>query len=209
MPRIDGAYPSVLSEQGGSYGGNQNWFPDANFRACGCGVIACADVLLYLSGRNELTREEYLRYVGSLRRWFPLIPRRGIDGMRLALGLNACFRRRGMPLHGHWSMSGAKFWSRLERMLTDNLPAIVAVGPNFPRVWGSERLPLFQKTGEGHYTESGRTKAHFLTVTGLDSEWMEVSSWGERLYIRRSSYEDYMRRHGSLFTNLLYMKRIP
>ena len=44
-------------------------------------------------------------------------------------------------------------------------------------------------------------------MTGLDETWMRVSSWGRELYIERAAYEDYMRAHGALFTNLLYLEK--
>ena len=88
-----------------------------------------------------------------------------------------------------------------------DLPAIVAIGPGFPRVWDVEALPLYRRTEDGAYAEAERTRGHFLTVTGLDGEWMEAASWGRRLYIERRAYADYMRRHGALFTNLLFLER--
>lgn len=190
-----------------SYGGNQQWFPDENFRLCGCGVIACADTLLYLTGRTEMTRDDYLRYVDSLRKYFPLIPRRGVDGVRLAVGFNACMRKNGMGVRAGWSASGTKFWNRLSAQLEHDLPAIIAVGPNFPRVWGMERLPLYCRTADETYAEAERTKGHFLTVTGLDDKWMRASSWGRELYIERGAYGSYMRRQGAVFTNLLSMEK--
>ena len=199
-------YPAIRTGASLSCGGSQNWFPDENFRLCGCGVIACADVLLYLSGQTELTREDYFAHVAALRRCFPLIPRRGIDGVRLAVGFNLCARRLGVDARAGWSASGAKFWARLERQLQNDLPAIISIGPNFPRVWGDERLPLYRKTVDG-YAEAGRTKGHFLTVLALDDDWMEVSSWGQRLYLERRAYADYMRRQGALLTNLLFLER--
>ena len=200
-------WPRVRTGETLSCGGSQNWFPDENFRRCGCGVVACADTLLYLTGRSGLPREEYMRYVNSLRRYFPLIPRRGIDGVRLAIGFNACLRQNGVNVRAGWSASGGKFWNRLTAQLESDLPAIVAVGPNFPRVWGAEQLPLYRKAEDGRYVEAARTKGHFLTVTGLDGEWMRVSSWGRELYIERRAYHSYMRRQGALFTNLLYLER--
>lgn len=199
-------YPAIRTGASLSCGGSQNWFPDENFRRCGCGVIACADVLLYLSGQTELTREDYFAHVAALRRYFPLIPRRGIDGVRLAVGFDLCARRLGVDARAGWSASGAKFWGRLETQLENDLPAIISIGPNFPRVWGDERLPLYRKTEAG-YAEAGRTKGHFLTVIALDDEWMEVSSWGQRLYLERRAYADYMRRQGALLTNLLFLER--
>ena len=200
-------WPQVRTGDRLSCGGSQNWFPDENFRLCGCGIIACADTLLYLTGRSGLSRDEYTRYVNSLRRYFPLIPRRGIDGVRLAIGFNACMRHRGVDVRAGWSASGAKFWDRLTAQLERDLPAIIAVGPNFPRVWGTERLPLYRATADGAYAEAERTKGHFLTVTGLDDEWMRVSSWGRELYIERRAYDSYMRRQGAVFTNLLSLEK--
>ncbi len=191
-----------------SCGGSQNWFPDRNFRSCGCGVIACADTLLYLQGREVLEREEYTRYVNLLRRFFPLIPRHGIDGVRLALGMNLCLRRDKLPFRAGWGVSGGRFWDKLAGMLADDVPGIIAIGPNFPKVWGTERLTLWRAAGDG-YAEAERTKAHFLTVTGLDDERMRVSSWGRELFILRSDYERYMRQQSvALFTNLLSIRKI-
>ena len=204
---LERPWPRVRTAEELSCGGNQNWFPDENFRRCGCGVIACADTLLYLTGREELPREEYIHYVNSIRKYFPLLPRRGIDGMRLAVGFNACLRQKGVRVRAGWSASGAKFWDRLAAQLARDLPAIVAIGPNFPRVWGAERLPLYRRTEDGGYVEAERTKGHFLTAIALDDAWMEVSSWGRRFWVERRAYADYMRRQGALFTNLLYLEK--
>lgn len=198
-------YPAVRTGASLSCGGSQNWFPEEGFRRCGCGVIACADVLLYLTGREELTREEYFAHVAALRKYFPLIPRRGIDGVRLAMGFNLCAKRLGVDVRAGWSVSG--FWRRLEAQLQNDLPAVISVGPSLPNLRGGAGLALYRKTAEG-CEEAARTKAHFLTVIALDDEWMEVSSWGRRLYLERRAYGDYMRRHGALLSNLLYLKKL-
>ncbi len=208
MPELKRPYPRILSGEAASCGGSQSWFADASFRACGCGVVACADTLLYLRGAETLSREEYIDYVNRLRRYFPLIPYRGIDGVRLAIGMNACLRRYELPLHAGWCASGERFWDRLAAMLASDVPGIVSVGPNFPRLWGAEKLALHCRTEQGAYVETERAKAHFLTVTGLDGTWMRVSSWGRELYIERAAYERYMRRFSAaLLTNLLYLRR--
>ena len=209
MPELKRPYPSVRNGEAGSCGGDQNWFADANFRRCGCGVIACADTLLYLRGQTALSRAEYMDYVNSLRRYFPLIPYRGIDGVRLAMGMNVCLRRAGLPLRAGWSASGRKFWDRLAAMLADDLPAVLSVGPGFPRVWSAEALTLYRRSEDGAYVEAGRARAHFLTATGLDGERIRVSSWGRELYIGRAAYERYMRESSAaLLTNLLQLRRL-
>ncbi len=202
-------YPRVRTGTAFSCGGNQGWFPDGNFRRCGCGVVACADALLYLQGVGELTREAYFAHVAALRRDFPLIPRRGIDGLRLALGMNRCLRRAGLPYRARWCTSGARFWDRLGAMLADDLPAIIAVGPNFPRLWGREGVTLYRLAEGGGYVPAERVRAHFLTVTGLDGGWLRVSTWGTERYLRRADYDGYMRRQSAaLFTNLLLLQKI-
>lgn len=209
MPELKRPYPCIRSGEAGSCGGNQGWFADENFRRCGCGVIACADTLLYLRGQTALPREEYIDYVNSLRKYFPLIPRRGIDGVRLAMGMNAAMARAALPLRAGWSASGPRFWGRLAAMLADDLPAILSVGPNFPRVWGAEGLALYGRTEDGRYVGAGRIRAHFLTATGLDDERIRVSSWGQELYIERAAYERYMRESSTaLLTNLLQLRRL-
>lgn len=208
MPALKRRWPSVQGPGGPSCGGNQNWFPDANFRRCGCGVIACADTLLYLTGRETLSRQAYLDYVAGLRKYFPLIPGRGIDGLRLSAGMNLCLRRAGLPLRTRWCGSFRKFQPRLEELLTSDLPAVTAIGPNFPRFWGAERLPLYEKTPTG-FVEVEQVKAHFLTVTAAEGRWLTVSTWGRRLYLDRESMESYMRRVSSpLLTNVLYIQKV-
>ena len=209
MPELKRPYPCVRSGEAGSCGGNQNWFADGNFRRCGCGVIACADTLLYLRGQAMLSRKEYIDYVNSLRRYFPLIPRRGIDGVRLAAGMNVCLRRAGLPLRALWSASGRRFWDRLAAILADDLPAILSVGPSFPRIWSAEALPLYRRTEDGCYIGAGNARAHFLTATGLDGERIRVSSWGREFTIGRAAYERYMRENSTvLLTNLLQLRRL-
>lgn len=209
MPELKRPYPRIQYGETGSCGGNQGWFADGNFRRCGCGVVACADTLLYLRGRTGLPREEYIHYVNSLRKYFPLIPYRGIDGVRLAAGMNMCLRRASIPLRALWSASGRRFWDRLAAMLADDLPAILSIGPNFPRVWGAEELMLYRGAEDGGYVGAGRVKAHFLTATGLDGERIRVSSWGQELYIERAAYERYMRVSSTaLLTNLLQLRRL-
>lgn len=209
MPELKRPYPRVRNGEGSSCGGDQNWFADANFRRCGCGVVACADTLLYLRGQTRLPREEYMNYVNSLRRYFPLVPYRGIDGVRLAIGMNMCLRRAGLSLRAGWSASERRFWDRLAAMLADDLPAILSVGPGFPRVWSTEALTLYRRTEDGRYVAANRARAHFLTATGLDGERIRVSSWGRELYIERAAYERYMRENSAaLLTNLLQLRRL-
>ena len=47
-----------------------------------------------------------------------------------------------------------------------------------------------------------------MTVTGMDEDWLCVSSWGNRYYISREEYRRYVRRHSSyLFSNIVYLDK--
>ena len=93
-------------------------------------------------------------------------------------------------------------------MLSADLPVILAVGPNFPAVWMKERLRFFVKSKNGVFRPGTATKSHYVTVTGMDEDWLRISSWGSEYYISRREYEDYVHRHSNpLFSNILYIKK--
>ena len=103
------AHEYISTEQNGlhSYGGSQSAHPYATMRACGCGVIAGLDVILYLSRHSggtcpfaagedgqSVPLSVYNSFASRLRRGFlPLIPGRGINGLMLTGGLELFFLR--------------------------------------------------------------------------------------------------------------------
>ena len=212
MERIELKRPYVRVHRGAevSYGGSQMWLEKESSRTAACGLIACADVLAYLRGETEFTYSEYLAYVTGLRRRFPLIPYRGIDGLRLALGMTRCLREARPGLRARWCISGARFFERLERMLRADIPAIIAIGPNVPPFRHRQALPLYRRREDGTMIEACRARAHYVTVTGMDREWMRISSWGREYCISRRQYEAYMHTQSlSAVTNLLYIEKTP
>ena len=75
------------------------------------------------------------------------------------------------------------------------------IGGKFPK----HKLGLYQ--GEGH-REAGATRAHYVTVTGVDGEWMTVSSWGQVYDIRREEFDRYRYRHScGLYSNIVKVQR--
>ena len=52
-------YISVALSSGESFGGGQQFSKDAMIRRCGCGVIAAADALLYLSRWHSYGAVDY------------------------------------------------------------------------------------------------------------------------------------------------------
>ncbi len=200
-------YVRVWAQGQASFGASQSWLPGRHARACGCGLIACADTLLYLTDRRTLQRTEYLEYVAALRRYFSPIPHFGIDGLRLAWGINRCLARSDLPLRARWCASGTRFWQRVEEMLSRDCPAVIAIGQNFPRFWQKKELTLYRLTPRGEYVADCRVQGHYVTVTALDERYAEVSTWGRRLYVDRREFEEYVKRHSSwLFCNVLYLQ---
>lgn len=213
-------YISVVDGRLKSYGGDQGKFENVTMRRCGCGVIAAADVLLYLSRRynffrdlrlalsGAITWEEYEKLTAHLRRrYFPLIPYAGMNGVTLMAGMNMYFMRNRFPLSAEWRFFNHDLWERAAKMLAEDIPAIMAVGPNFPFFWQNNRTVLYTKDSAGNYHPSSSTKAHYVTVTGLDENWVQISSWGRLLYINRAEFDEYARKHSTGFLcSILYIK---
>ena len=195
-----------------SYGGSQMWSPNPTVRICGCGPVAVLDSILYLTDRQDraMSQEEYNRTLEEMsKRYFPLVKPFGINGLLLAAGMNRLLRRYHLPYRAFWAISGRKFWPRVEELLQQDLPVIFSVGPNFPAVWQKNRLTFYRKTGDGAYIPSSSAKSHYITATGIDEEWLRISSWGMEYDINRREYDEYIRKHStSIVSNILMLRRI-
>ena len=215
-------YPGIWQDGVCSYGGNQGWAGDRNLRRCGCGLVAALDLLWYLKqtrpdwptlpqGRipeEETTRVEYEAMLTGLQEsYLPLVPPFGMSGLVLALGMNRCFRNYGIPLKARWGCSGKKLPLRLDEMLQKDLPVILAVGPNFPFLWRKNRVTLYRQDGSDNWVAAAMIKAHFVTVTGREGDWVYLASWGRNYRFSFQEYTRYIRRHSSyLVSNLLYLQ---
>lgn len=217
-------YPAVAGAHGSSFGGDQRASGDRVMQRCGCGVVAAADLLLYLHFWHEdavlpplrsvpreqsLRQEQYDKLLARLRqRYIPLVYPFGTSGFALAAGLNRFFKRCAVPYRARWGVPSALFWETMEQMLREDVPVILSVGMNFPRVWEKERVNFYRAGGE-EPAVSHRVRAHFVVVTGLDDEWMEIATWGKLRYIRRTEYDAFRKEHsGTLLSNLLYVRKI-
>ncbi len=219
MHALKHPYPSVLREETVSYGGNQNWSARRDLRLCGCGAVAMTDLVCYLTryhgcrgpeiGQTDpIPLDVYDRLCSSLqRKYLPMIPPMGITGFHLAAGLGLYFQIHRIGLRPFWGVRSKNFWTAMADMLERDLPVIFAVGPNFPFVWQQHKLNLYRKTADGRYVAVSRVKAHYMTATGLDENWMRVSSWGREYYIHREEYTRYGKQHSlALTNNLLWLK---
>ena len=156
MLSLQHPYISIALPHGKSYGGGQQHSRDAMLRRCGCGVVAAADLLLYLTRWHSHGAVDY--FAGLLtdepvplpvydallrdlsRREFPMIPYAGINGVMLMAGMQLFFRRHGMPYTARWCIAPGRLWERIEEMLGADIPVIMSVGPNFPFIWGDKRV---------------------------------------------------------------------
>lgn len=199
-----------------SYGGNQGWFTD-NCDGCispmGCGLISCADILLYKSGRTQLTKVEYMDYVRSLNRGHLKVRRRlGVNGLSLAWGIRSQLRALGSPLRASWCFSKRKLLRRITAMIENDTPVTISVGPHL----GKKRMGVdfFVRSADGSFVlpdwRSGLVRDHYVTVTAVitrsDGTWLEISSWGERYYIDLSQYSAYQKNPRTFFSNIMYLR---
>lgn len=208
-----------------SFGGNQMISASRTMREVGCGVIAALDLLLYLDrvhlgGRCEMfssaledgsiDEKEYDELARSLsRRFFPLIPRLGINGLMLAAGLNVFFRRYHFPFRASWGIGISRMADKIADMLLRDIPVIMSIGPNFPLFWQKNELSFYTALPGGEMRHACSIKSHYVTVIGMDESLFHISSWGREYYIDRQEYFKYIHRHsGSLVSNIVYIRSV-
>lgn len=223
--RLRHSIPAVDSNGLLTYGGSQLLSDSTVIKRCGCGVVAAADLFIY-AHRNRAGCEcalfegfgrtlpiplaDYNAVLKALcRRYFPLTPPFGINGLGLVCGMNLFFRAYKYPLRAQWGVRYSDLWRSIETMVDADLPAIIAVGPNMPRFWQNNCLGLYTRLPDGGYKRIGAVKAHYMSVTAIDSEWLTVSSWGRRYCISRAEYDAYTRAYSNgLLCNIAYIKTL-
>ncbi|MBQ7896635.1 MAG: hypothetical protein IJ364_08810 [Oscillospiraceae bacterium] len=223
MFKLKNPYISVGYDDGPSFGGSQRRSGNRTIEYCGCGVVAATDLLLYITKYQGLFADSSIKslslydivpdkkYDSCLKKmalsYFPLIPRLGMNGLGLMLGMQLYFARHSMPYSCHWCISDKGIWDKVSSMLMADIPVIMSVGPNFPLIWKNGKAVLYTKNDAGEYKAASGVKAHFITITGIDDNWLEISSWGHRYYLNRRMYEEYVSMYSaSLVSNILYVK---
>ena len=218
-------YPSVDWEPGGSFGGNQTRSAKPRIRRCGCGAIAMTDLLLYVTRHrgwhasaqvqeaaacSTVPADMYDRCCRRLQRaYLPMLPFLGITGLTLAHGLNTYCVLHRLPLRFRWNMKRYNLWQTVEEGLAQDLPVVLSIGPNLPAFWKKEKLTLYRKRGEA-YCAAAAVCGHYVTVTAMDGQWLEVSSWGKQYYINREEFLRYGEAHSLFFAhNCLAVRQLP
>jgi len=228
------SYIGIPDDSGLSFGGSQMWFPadgsrrDRLLRKGGCGLIAAADLLLYVSSREGLSlkpltgkagslipssRVAYLELVRAFRRRYPVFPKIGSFNAEIPLFLNSALKKLGSHTRLRWCPlpTGRRLFRTVRASLAAGLPCILLIPPKM--------LPFTKMKGVPFYTfRDGRAipcgppvRAHFVTVTGIrcpasagEPLFYEISSWGRKYYLNSGELAEYMSRAviplaGSLF----------
>lgn len=196
------------SEQ--AYGGAQRWFKKKTAQEVGCGIIACANILAQIGeiGEGNLEKDVYMNFTEHLRKFYlPVFPIVGMNGIFMMIGMNLFFLRHKLPYTCYWGAGRKNFDGHIERMLEENIPPVLSVGPNFPNLFGKHRVTFYTKAGE-RYVPGTSTQAHYVSVTGMDEFWYRISSWGKQYYVSKKEYEEYRKKHsGHIVSNILVVKR--
>lgn len=210
MKTIKHSYLQIETQNGISHGGNQKWFFQKFLQTSACGVIGAADVLLYLDGKEQMTEAEYMKFAKLLwKKYLPVIPGFGMNGLTLMIGINRYFRKNRMPYRAYWCLNRKKMIPRMDEMLEKDIPVIIAVGPNFPKVWGKNAVKLYTKTKEGTYAAASKARAHYMIVTGRDGLWIQLVSWGKEYYMDYVEFMDYVKQYScAAFSNIICIREL-
>lgn len=189
------------------YGGNQSRFKSKRLRGYACGPVAVTNILAYerfaRKGIPRISEEQFNALFKELSFFVPVIPKFGVNGVFMALGLNIYFWTHREKRFAVWGVFSFNIFKRIQKSLDKDEPVVLGIGPNFPNFFGKKTIGIYAKNETG-YIERYRTNAHYVTVTGIDSEWLRISTWGEEAYINRNEFTQYMKKSSaSLFTNIL------
>lgn len=206
-----------------SYGGNQLWAYSAAIRRCGCGPVAALDTALYLlrahggkgrllsalPGEGPIPLAVYNELLGRLcKSHFPLIPPFGINPAVLALGMNRLFSSERIPFTAHVIPATDKTREKIQTCLQADSPALLVIGQNFPFVWQKNRLTFYRRRPDETYAAASGAKAHFVAVTGMEEDWLRISSWGIEYYVNYIEYVRYVREYSArVISGLIYCEK--
>ncbi len=195
-----------------SYGGNQLWSASAAVRRCGCGPVAALDTALYLlrshggggrllsafSGPGPIPLAAYDALLRQLcKSHFPIVPPFGTNPTVLTLGLDRLLAGEQIPFTAHVFPATGKMQERIWACLREDSPALLAIGQNFPQVWQKNRLPFYRRRLDGNYAAASGAKAHFVAITGMEEDWLRISSWGEEYYVNYKECLRYVKNHSA------------
>jgi hypothetical protein len=199
----------------------------------GCGVIALADITIYLAEQNPnmmndairriskpkglYNKNDYLEYVRLFNKHYIVhLLYNGMTGISLMNTLNRYFIVNNIGLRAKWKLllSDEKMMKQIRHLIRKNKPVILSIGPNIPNVWGKNGISFYiEKEGVLVESNNKNVHSHYVVVTGVvernDREYLVVSSWGKQYYIDYREYREYVNKYGGRITSsILYIKGI-
>lgn len=211
-------YNSGTSTYAGSFGGSQLFFRgngrklDKYRESSGCGIVAINDVLAYLKGQRVYQNvEEYKKAFDKAAKmtfWIPV--KFGLSFIQQTFGLWFQMRVYRLPYRNTWCFSRRKIFSRVRRMIENDIPAILCI----PRVHGrkakTDVLPFYNSQG----VRVNGANGHFVVVTAITQDedtknlFFEISSWGVKYYIDYNEYLTFLKHHfNGYLGNIMYIRQ--
>lgn len=212
-----------------SYGGNQKWCKSSSMQKKGCGVIAMADLAIYLAEQNPrmmtedimsiskpnglYNKNDYLEYIRKFYHKYVTIPTgNGLTGFGMMCAMNRYFMSCGLRLKASWKLmlSDESMMMHIVRQLERNIPVIISIGPNTPNIWGKTGISFYVEQ-DGSLIESRRkdVKSHYVTVTGVRTidrrQYLVISSWGREYLMDYDEYREYVLKTGGRITSSMLL----
>lgn len=258
---INSSYVPITKGSTVYYGGNQMWFTknrklsnDYLIHHYGCGTIATSDLFLYMGNKGKaysttitdgilnkadnVSYTDYMSYVRKINTYYtktkPVI---AVLGPRIAYAFNSYAKKYQIKLKAKWalSLSYYEMLEYIEEMLFYDIPVIISIGPNTPKLWGKKGISFFLREVLNEIDDNTKKdyslinpilykfnsvrnniNSHYVTVTGIyrmiksnskEIIMLRISSWGKLYYVDYNQYREYIDTIGGTFTSsLLYIK---
>ncbi len=164
-------YVPVMKASKIFYGGSQMWFSkdhkyskDYVLHQYGCGTIATADFLLYLAMQNSslksieteiamktdsniINYDDYIVYVRKINDQYTKTKRViAVLGTKIASAINSYSEFYDFGYKATWRLKLTYYdmLDIMEEMLYKDIPVILSIGPNTPKLWGKKGIPFYE-----------------------------------------------------------------
>ena len=158
----------------GSFGGNQMWTSSPLMQNCGCGVIAGLDAVLRYEWISAMTRDEYLKRFDEAARFIRPIVLPGKRENPKSFGVSTAGFKHGVKKYAASRGISVKvkgfifdYEEKAGKYLAMGVPVVALIAAPFNNV------SIVNCNGAG-----SRIGFHWVTCTGIDDRYLEVSSWG-------------------------------
>lgn len=188
------------------YGGAQAWFAKERLIRSGCGVIATTNLVEALQKKYLCEYEDFMAVAEEIeRKYIPVLPILGVNGWTMTLGIKRYLRKKNLPYKARWGCLPKNIWKKSEEMLRAGIPVVMSIGPVFPMVRGlGKNTPMLELYTSKDKAPAAKTNAHYVMIFDMDEEWLTISSWGKRFFVKKVDYMSYAKRYSNfLYSNIL------